>query len=94
MIVCDIQVPNIINLSSLNGNNLFFVQHEGVRDFECSILNRWGNKIYEYFDPQGSWDGRTEGGNLVEDGTYFYIIKAVLDSGDELVKQGFIQVYR
>lgn len=94
MILCDIEVPNIINLSSVNGNNIFFVEHQGVKEFECTIVNRWGNTIYEYNDPQGSWDGRTEDGNFVEDGTYFYTIKAVLNSGDQLNKQGFIQVYR
>ncbi|MBI3239215.1 MAG: gliding motility-associated C-terminal domain-containing protein, partial [Flavobacteriia bacterium] len=42
----------------------------------------------------GGWDGRTKGGDFVEDGTYFYIIKAKLESGEELTKQGFVQVYR
>ena len=92
--VCDIAVPNIITLSSQNGNNIFFIEYEGVSKFECTILNRWGHTIYEYDDPAGGWDGRTKGGDFVEDGTYFYIIKAELESGEELTKQGFVQVYR
>lgn len=92
--VCDIQVPNIITLSSLTGNNIFFVEYEGVSEFECTIVNRWGNTIYEYNDPAGAWDGRTKSGDFVEDGTYFYIIKAKLESGEELTKQGFVQVYK
>lgn len=91
--VCEIEAPNIISLSSLVGNNAFFVQYEGVAEFNCVILNRWGNKIYEYSDPAGKWDGKTQGGTLVEEGTYFYIIKATFEGSDEEVtKQGFVQV--
>jgi hypothetical protein len=90
--VCDIEAPNIISLSSTVGNNTFFVQYEGIEKFTCTIVNRWGNKIYEYYDPAGGWDGRTEGGTVVEEGTYFYIIKAQFYGGEEVTKQGFVQV--
>lgn len=90
--VCDIEAPNVISLSSLVGNNAFFVQYEGVSEFNCVILNRWGNKIYEYSDPAGKWDGKTQGGTLVEEGTYFYIIKATFEGGEEVTKQGFVEV--
>ena len=88
---CDITAPNIIVLSSLSGNEAFFVVYEGIKEFECSILNRWGNLIYEYFDPAGKWDG-TSNGNVVDEGTYYYIIKAVFESGEEIKKHGFVQV--
>lgn len=89
---CTIEAPNIIVLSSLVGNNAFFVQYQGISEFNCVILNRWGNKIYEYNDPNGKWDGKTEGGTLVEEGTYFYIIKATFEGGKDVSKQGFVQV--
>lgn len=90
--VCDIIVPNIIVLSSLVGNNLFYVEYAGVETFDCAILNRYGNVIYEYTDPSGSWDGRTMGGDFVSEGTYFYRINAKFHSGEEVVKHGFVQV--
>jgi len=90
--VCTIEAPNVISLSSTVGNNAWFVQYEGVEIFNCTILNRWGNKIYEFNDPAGSWDGRTSGGTVVEEGTYFYVIKAQFYGGEEVTKQGFIQV--
>jgi subtilisin-like proprotein convertase family protein len=88
---CDITAPNIIVLSSQSGNEAFFVVYEGIKEFECSILNRWGNLIYEYFDPAGKWDG-TSNGKVVDEGTYYYIIKAVFESGEEIKKHGFVQV--
>jgi hypothetical protein len=87
---CDITAPNIVSLSSEVGNNQFFVNYEGISEFQCYILNRWGNVIYEYSDPAGYWDGKTSGGDLVEEGTYFYRIDAVLEGGEILQKHGFV----
>jgi subtilisin-like proprotein convertase family protein len=92
VINCNLEVPNIISLSSTAGNDVFYVKYEGIEEFDCVIMNRWGNKIYEYQDPAGKWDGYTQKGTLVEEGTYFYLIKAKFYGGEEVVKHGFVQV--
>ena len=89
---CDIEVPNIIVLSSVNGNEHFTIDYNGISEFECFILNRWGNVIYTYTDPAGWWDGKTQDGKLVEEGTYFYKINATFDGGIEIQKHGFVYV--
>lgn len=89
--LCDIDAPNIISMSSNSGNQTWFVESEGMAEFHCTILNRWGNVIYEFSDPNGSWDG-TSNGTKVAEGTYYYIIDAVIEGGEELQKHGFIQV--
>ena len=90
--VCDIAAPNILSLSSAMGNNIWFVESEGIESFECNIVNRWGNNIYSFDSTTGGWNGRNSNGSLVKEGTYFYIINAVLEGGEELTKHGFIQV--
>ena len=87
---CDISAPNIIVLSSTEGNEFFSVNTTGIVDFNCVILNRWGNVIYEYIDPAGGWNGKTLDGNLVEEGTYFYRIKATYEGGEDEIKHGFV----
>jgi hypothetical protein len=87
---CDIEVPNIFILSSTAGNNQFFVTYNGITKFNCVILNRWGNLIYEYDDPAGSWNGKTLNGNLVDEGTYFYKVNATFEGGNEVEKHGFV----
>ena len=87
---CDISAPNIIVLSSTEGNEFFSINTTGIVDFNCVILNRWGNVIYEYNDPEGGWNGVTSDGNLVEEGTYFYRIKATYEGGEDLIKHGFV----
>jgi gliding motility-associated-like protein len=86
-------VPNIICISSNAGNNLWFINYNGIADYNCVIVNRCGNVIYEYSDPAGHWDGKTKEGKLVEEGTYFYKINARFDGITEgFVKHGFIVV--
>jgi subtilisin-like proprotein convertase family protein len=90
---CDFEVPNIISLSSMNGNELFSISDpEGIAEFECVILNRWGNMIYSYTDPAGGWNGKTSDGKLVEEGNYFYKINATFDGGIAIEKHGFVFV--
>ena len=68
------------------------MQYSGISEFECTIVNRWGNTIYQYTDPASSWNGLTQNGNKVEEGTYFYIIKAMYEGGIPLEKHGFVEV--
>ena len=89
---CDIEAPNIISISSTVGNNTWFVESDGLAFFRCTIVNRWGNVIYEFDDANGSWNGYDMSNKLVPEGTYFYAIDAVLEGGEELQKHGFIQV--
>ncbi|MCO5259087.1 MAG: gliding motility-associated C-terminal domain-containing protein [Crocinitomicaceae bacterium] len=90
--LCDIQAPNVISLSSQAGNNIWFVDADGIAEFNCVIVNRWGNIIYEYSDLNGNWDGKDRSGHIVPEGVYFYTIKAKIYGGDKLEKHGFIEV--
>jgi hypothetical protein len=89
---CSLEAPNVIVLSSEAGNNLFFVKFNGVNTFKCSILNRWGNVVYEYTDPLGSWNGKNQNGKTVEDGSYYYHIEGTFNGGKEFEKDGFVEV--
>jgi hypothetical protein len=90
--ICEITAPNIVVLSSQAGNNTFFVNYSGLESFNCVITNRWGNVIYEYSDPSGFWDGKTQGGTLVEEGVYFYKIKAKFLGGEDVKLHGFVHL--
>jgi len=87
--LCELHAPNVVSLSSSQGNNQWFVSSEGFDTFHCLILNRWGDVVYEYNDIHGSWNGRDSQGNVLPEGVYFYTITASL-KGTEHQKQGFI----
>ena len=92
--MCDILAPNILSLAQGSQNPLWYVQADGLGEFNLTITNRWGNVIYECNDSAANcyWDGRTKGGRFVEAGTYFYTIQAKSENGQDLTKHGFIQV--
>jgi gliding motility-associated-like protein len=50
---------------------------EKYPDNTVIIFNRWGDKLREFANYNNStrvWDGRNEKGELVPDGTYYYIL--------------------
>lgn len=89
-----IVIPNVLVLSSQDGNNTFFVKSLGVRNFNCQILNRWGNVLYEYVDPNGSWNGITNEGLTAEEGVYFYKIEVDWEGGKSETFHGFITLVK
>ena len=44
-------------------------EYQSIVEFHAYIFNRWGQKLYEWTDPAGEWDG-TYNGKVVKDGTY------------------------
>lgn len=55
---------------------------ENIVEFHAYIFNRWGQKLYEWSDPNGEWDG-TYNGKPVKEGTYFILCKAVGSDGQK-----------
>ncbi|MDX1445730.1 gliding motility-associated C-terminal domain-containing protein [Lishizhenia sp.] len=92
--VCGLTIPNVITPNGDDMNDAFIIQFVGVKAYEIVITNRWGNVVYESNDPFAAWDGTNKGGADVSAGTYFYQIVAEMESGEELVEQGFVQVVR
>ena len=56
--------------------------YQSIVEFEATIYNRWGQKIYSWNDPSGEWDG-TFNGKPVKEGTYFVYVKAKGADGHE-----------
>ena len=44
-------------------------------EFKATIFNRWGQKLYEWTDPAGGWDGKYKGRDVAQ-GVYFVLVKA------------------
>ncbi len=88
----EVYVPNVVTPNNDMVNDLWFVKADCVEKFECTILNRWGNLIYDYDNINGSWDGRDKSGQLVSEGVYFYKVKLTFYSGNSEDLHGFITV--
>lgn len=85
-------IPNVFTPNGDGTNDQFYIPNSGVQEFYIEIFNRWGLKVFEANASEIRWDGRSTSGVLVSDGTYFYILKAILTSGKDFSTNGFVQV--
>ena len=69
-------VPSAFTPNGDGTNDFFKVYSTGIVKMDVIIYNRWGGKIYEYYTPDGSWDGKCNGMMSPED-VYEYKIIAV-----------------
>ena len=68
--------PNAFSPNGDDKNPTFKAkEYQSIVEFHAYIFNRWGQKLYEWTDPAGEWDG-TYNGKVVNDGTYFLLVKA------------------
>ncbi|HEX8517050.1 MAG TPA: gliding motility-associated C-terminal domain-containing protein [Bacteroidia bacterium] len=87
-------IPNIFTPNADNKNDLFEITSTGVESLEGEIYDRWGLKLFSWSQLSESWNGRTQSGVLVPDGTYFYIINVKAQDGTDHLYKGFIQLVR
>ena len=90
-----ITIPNVFTPNGDDINDFWEVQTTGISTLEGIIYNRWGEKVYQWFGPNGGWDGYTYPSGLkVPEGTYFYVIKAVGDDGSAYDQSGSVTILR
>ncbi|MEX1002497.1 MAG: PKD domain-containing protein, partial [Crocinitomicaceae bacterium] len=76
-------VPNVFTPDGNSINNEFspvFTSGVDVYDFHMTIFNRWGEVVFESYDPSVGWDGTYGQGGLVPEGVYVW----QLDFGEKM----------
>ena len=87
-------VPNVFSPNGDGKNDVFKVQASAITSFQGKIFDRWGIKLYEWYDANGGWDGRTSGGVEVPSGTYYYLINATGADGKQYQEKGYLTLLR
>ena len=89
-----IDVPNVFSPGTSPGvNDEFRVAFKSISKFRGYIVNRWGQKMFEWRDANMGWDGKFNG-KLVPPGVYFYVIEWEGADGQKGVKKGDINIIR
>jgi gliding motility-associated-like protein len=89
----DIVIFTAVSPNGDNQNDFFHIA--GILDFpdnELTILNRWGNEVYNTRSYQNKWAGTYNNNKELPDGTYYYLLKLNDDAGR--VFQGFLELHR
>lgn len=98
---CPLSAPNVLTLNNDGINDIFTLKNwEDFDKIAVTIVNRWGNCIYESADYQNDWNGKDQSGNSVSDGVYFYTVtpsseKFTYDDAQKsrYTIHGFLQIY-
>lgn len=79
-----LEFPNAFSPNGDGINDVYKAKpgYRSIVSFHAYIFNRWGQKLYEWTDPAGGWDG-TYNGSDVKQGTYFVLVKAKGADGRE-----------
>lgn len=88
-------VPNVFTPNGDGKNDVFTFDALNMDDITLTIYDRWGLKMFEK-TAKGNvvWDGKNMSGNMVTDGTYFYIIKATGLDGSKYDLSGSVNVFQ
>ena len=72
-----LEMPNAFSPNGDGVNDIYKAKsnHRSIVEIHAYIFNRWGQKLYDWTDINGGWDG-TAHGRPVKDGTYFVLVKA------------------
>ena len=72
-----LEMPNAFSPNGDGVNDIYKAKenHKSIVEFHAYIFNRWGQKICDWTDINGGWDG-TWNGKDVKDGTYYVLVKA------------------
>lgn len=82
-----LDLPNYFTPNASEGvNDIYKVSYKSLVSFKATIVNRWGNKIYQWTDPSQGWDGKYNG-RYVSPGVY-YISVIAKGSDGILYKRG------
>jgi len=79
-----LEMPNAFTPNDDGANDTYSAKknHKSIVEFHAYIFNRWGQKLYEWTDVNGEWDG-TYNGKPVKDGVYFVLVNARGADGKE-----------
>lgn len=89
-----VYVPNVFTPNNDGDNDLFFLTTTNSTNIELTIINRWGNVVFEKSGVNPAWDGKTQNGSLAGDGVYFYKYKVDGLQDQYLEGHGFLQLIR
>lgn len=89
-----------VNAITPNGDGLneqlvfdeLLVNPEQYPDNELIVFNRWGDIVYTARPYQNNWDGTTETGQNLPEGTYYYILRLNISEG--IIIRGDVTIVR
>ncbi|MGE0637994.1 MAG: gliding motility-associated C-terminal domain-containing protein [Bacteroidia bacterium] len=88
-------VPNVFTPNGDDYNDSFYIRNKGDGGFVFTVINRWGQVVFNTEGQEVLWSGRSNAGQELPAGTYYYVLKVDLKEGEEpVVQKGFITLIK
>jgi gliding motility-associated-like protein len=94
---CEIilEIPNFFSPNNDDVNDVFHPSKiKGILSMHTMIYNRWGNLVFTTDELSIKWDGKTNKGDQVADGVYYWIVNYSDRNGITASKNGSVTVLR
>ncbi|MEE2931732.1 MAG: PKD domain-containing protein, partial [Bacteroidota bacterium] len=65
-------IPNSFTPNQDGNNDIFYVQGNGINEFELFIYDRWGKLVFSSLHKDIGWDGKDLHGDFLQQGQYAY----------------------
>lgn len=87
-------VPNVFSPNGDGVNDVFRITGGNLARLEVQVFNRWGQLVALLERVNQVWDGRSPAGEVLSEGTYFYILRAAGKDGREHDLSGTVTLVR
>ncbi|MCB9361296.1 MAG: gliding motility-associated C-terminal domain-containing protein [Flavobacteriales bacterium] len=90
------KIDEIQNVFSPNGdgiNDIIKIEGENISKFHAAVMDSKGNLIYEWESIDGFWDGKDNNNNILPKGTYYLVVTAKGEDGEQHIAKKSIQLY-
>lgn len=86
-------IPNTFTPNNDRLNDYFTVVGSGIKSVYMQIYNRWGELVFESFNPNDKWDGTFKGEKVI-DGVYMYMMQIGFKDGSFSYISGEVNVLK
>ena len=88
-----IYIPNAFTPNGMNPIFSPVVSNIEFSTYHLTIINRWGQKVFESFDKNNGWNGTIQSnGKRATNDVYVYIFEAQDETGIPILKRGFVSL--
>lgn len=88
----DLEMPTAYSPNGDGANDFFVIKGiERYSDNELLVFNRWGGLVYDQKGYSNQWNGKSNNGEELPDGTYYVILKIY---SDDITLTGYVYLKR
>ncbi|MEY2969819.1 MAG: hypothetical protein RLZZ599_192, partial [Bacteroidota bacterium] len=87
-------VPTAFTPNGDGDNEVFFATAVGIKEFQLTIFNRWGEVMYSSSSASEHWDGNHPNGAPAAEGVYTWSVFAKGQNDKLILKEGYLTLFR